>query len=83
MPMTESFLPVAVPRTAMQKAARSFGQELLCPWEELEAWVTEQGTGEDASAGAAETYRVSELLITSTLVNRGKIDRERLARFAD
>jgi hypothetical protein len=82
MPPTESLLPITDTHTALQKLGRSFAQEFLCPWDELEAFVDERGTGEGAIALAAERYRVSDLLVTSMLVNRGKIHRECLARFA-
>ena len=65
-----------------RKLGRSFGQAFLCPWNELEAFVAADGTSEESIVRAAERYQVSELLIASTLVNHGKIDRARLERFS-
>lgn len=71
-------LPVSDAGTAFQKLERSFAQEFLCPWEELDAFTDESGTGDDGIAEAAERYMVSERLVLSTLVNREKIPRSRL-----
>ena len=74
-------LPVSAATTATQKFGRAFGQEFLCPWEELDAFTDAKGTDEDAVSSAAERWGVSEMLVTTTLVNRGKIERGHLARF--
>lgn len=81
LPRSERVLPVTDARTSTQKLVRSFAQELLCPWEELDAWTDEHGTGEESLARAAERYDVSELLVATTLVNRGKLGREHLDSF--
>lgn len=77
----QRILPVSGAATATQKFGRAFGQEFLCPWEELDAFTDENGTSEDAIARAAERWEVSEMLVTTTLVNRGKVERGQLARF--
>jgi len=82
IPAQDPLLPITDTHTALQKLGRSFGQEFLCPWNELEAFVAEDGTSEESIVRAAERYQVSELLIASTLVNHGKIDRARLERFS-
>ncbi len=67
-------LPVTESATAFQKIERAFAQELLCPWEALDAYTNEHGTDDDGVAAAADHFNVSELLIVSTLVNNGKLD---------
>lgn len=79
----EHLLSVSDTGTAAQRFGRSFAQELLCPWAELDAFTDEHGTHEEALLSAADRYQVSEMLVTTTLVNRGKIDRARLSRFVD
>ncbi len=75
---SDHVLPVSDVRTALQKFERSFAQELLCPWAELDAFTDERGTDEDSVLEAAEYYEVSEYLIISTLVNNNKLSRSRL-----
>jgi hypothetical protein len=71
-------LPVTNADTAFQKFERSFAQELLCPWQVLDAYTDEHGTDDDGIAAAAEHFEVSEHLVLSTLINNGKLDRNRL-----
>jgi len=71
-------LPVSETFTAFQKFERSFAQEFLCPWQDLDTFTDECGTDEDGIAAAAERFIVSERLVLLTLVNRGKIPRNRL-----
>ncbi len=71
-------LPVSEAGTALQKFERSFAQELLCPWAELDAFTNERGANEEGVLEAAEHFDVSEYVIISTLVNNGKISRRRL-----
>jgi hypothetical protein len=71
-------LPVTNADTAFQKFERSFAQELLCPWQALNAYTDEHGTDDDGIAAAAEHFAVSEHLVLSTLINNGKLDRNRL-----
>jgi hypothetical protein len=74
----DHFLPVTSGATALQKFERAFAQELLCPWKDLVAFVEERGSDEEGLADAAEHFGVSEYLVSSTLVNRGKLERDRL-----
>jgi hypothetical protein len=76
----EHLLPVTRSCTAMQKFQRSFAQELLCPWTALAQFADERGVDDDAVAAAAEHFKVSEMLIVTTLVNKGKLPRERLTQ---
>lgn len=78
----EQVLPLSDATTAVQKYGRAFGQEFLIPWVELDAATDEDGTGADAIGAIADCYGVSEMLVTTTLVNRGKVDRTQLDRFA-
>lgn len=71
-------LPVSDAATALQKFQRSFAQELLCPWVELDAFTDDKGTDEDGVEEAAKHFHVSEWLILTTLVNRKKLGRNRL-----
>lgn len=71
-------LPVSDAGTALQKFERSFAQEFLCPWQELDVFTDESGTDDDAIADAATHYGVSEMVILTTLVNKGKLRRNRL-----
>jgi Zn-dependent peptidase ImmA (M78 family) len=68
--------------TAFQKFERAFAQEFLCPWEDLDMFINEHGTDEDAITEAAETFVVSERLVVATLVNKGKASRNRLQEYA-
>ncbi len=74
----EHVLPVSDADTAFQKLERSFAQEFLCPWQELDAFTDDRGTDEDGVAEAAEHFMVSEHAIITTLVNKRKIPRSRL-----
>lgn len=77
----QHLLPVSDAGTALQKFERSFAQEFLCPWQELDAFTDQSGTGDEGIAEAAEHFMVSERLILSTLVNKGKVSRGRLATY--
>jgi hypothetical protein len=74
----DHLLAVTDAGTAMQKCERSFAQELLCPWDDLDTFTNEHGLGEDAIADAADYFQVSEWTILSALVNKRKLPRERL-----
>jgi hypothetical protein len=77
-PPEEHFLAVSDALTAFQKFERSFAQEFLCPWQDLDTFTSEFGTDDDGISVAAEQFVVSERLVLSTLVNHGKIPRSRL-----
>ncbi len=74
----EHLIPVTNRYSALQKLERSFAQEFLCPWAALDAFTNEHGVDDDALNEAAEHFQVSEWTVRSTLVNRGKISRDRL-----
>ncbi len=73
----DQLIPVTTTSTALQKADRSFAQELLCPWEALDAFTDERGLDDEAIEDAANHFDVSELLVLSTLVNKHKVPRHR------
>lgn len=74
----EHVVPVTNRYSALQKVERSFAQEFLCPWAALDAFTNEHGVDDDALVEAAEHFQVSEWTVRSTLVNRGKVSRDRL-----
>ncbi len=74
----EHVLPVCDTGTALQKFQRSFAQELLCPWTELDAFTDDNGTDEDGVELAAKHFEVSQQVINTTLVNKRKVSRDRL-----
>jgi hypothetical protein len=71
-------LPVSKAGTALQKLERAFAAEFLCPWRDLDAFTDERGTDDEGIAEAAAHFDVSELLVLSSLVNKGKVQRSRL-----
>lgn len=75
----DHLLSVTNASTAMQKCERSFAQEFLCPWADLAAFTEEEGVDESAIEKAADHFQVSELLIETTLVNKGSLPREYLS----
>ena len=74
----ERLIPVAEAKTAQQQFQRAFAQEFLCPYDALiNRLQTERPTAEDID-DAAEHFGVSPLLIKTTLVNHGELDRDSL-----
>jgi hypothetical protein len=71
-------LPVSDVYTAFQKFERSFAQEFLCPWTDLDEYTDQHGLEDDAIADAAEHFQVDEQVVRSALVNKGKVPRFRL-----
>jgi hypothetical protein len=74
----ERVLAVSDAATALQKFERAFAQEFLCPWEDLSEFMRRSSFDEESIADAAEHFGVSDLLIESTLVNKGVWRRSRL-----
>ena len=64
-------------KTRRQKFQRSFAQSLLCPYDDLMAYVNTDFPTEDDVAAAARHFHVSERVIQTLLVNKGTIDRQR------
>ena len=78
LPLDEHVIPLTGRKSVLQKVSRSFAQEFLCPWEALDAFTDEYGNDDDALVRAAEYFQVSEHLVRTTLVNRGKMARDLL-----
>lgn len=75
---TERLIPVAEAKTAQQQFQRAFAQEFLCPYGALmNRLQSDQPTPEDIDE-AADHFGVSPLLVRTTLVNNGELDRESL-----
>ena len=72
-------IPATDAKTSRQQFQRAFAQELLCPFDALlEKIQTEQPNEEDISEAAAY-FEVSPLMVETTLVNKGELDREVLS----
>jgi hypothetical protein len=78
LPASEHVVPVTDTHSALQKLERAFAQELLCPWRALDQLTDESGLGDDALAEAAAYFEVSEWVVRTALVNRGKAGRSLL-----
>lgn len=77
-PPGEGLLPVVRTHTALQKGERAFAQEFLCPWSALDAFTEESGTDDEGVEEAASYFQISTWAVRSSLVNHGKLSRERL-----
>lgn len=71
-------IPATNTKTSRQQFQRAFAQEFLCPFEALmEKIQTDQPDEEDISEAAAH-FEVSPLMVKTTLVNKGEMDRDAL-----
>ncbi len=75
----ERLLPATTAKTSRQKFQRAFAQQLLCPVEDLIAFLDTSNPNDDQIEDAAGAFDVSPLLIKTTLVNHGFIDRQALS----
>jgi hypothetical protein len=76
---SERLLPATTAKTSRQKFQRAFAQEFLCP---VEALIQTLGTShpeDDEIEAAAKHFRVSPLLVRTTLVNHKILPRDQLA----
>ncbi|MEW6161422.1 MAG: hypothetical protein AB1813_28670, partial [Verrucomicrobiota bacterium] len=73
----EMLLPTTRAKTARQQFQRAFAQEFLCPFEALRQRLPSQPDEDDIS-NVAKSFDVSPLLVRTTLVNKGELDREAL-----
>ncbi len=74
----ERLLPATPAKTARQKFQRAFAQQLLCPVDDLIAFLDTANPNDDQIEDAAGAFDVSPLLIKTTLVNQGIIARQAL-----
>lgn len=74
----ERLLPATHAKTARQKFQRAFAQELLCPLDALLEKIQTAAPNEDDISEAAIYFHVSPLMVRTTLVNHGQLDREAL-----
>ena len=77
----ERLLPATATKTARQKFQRAFAQQLLCPVDDLKAFLDTDYPNDDQIEEAASEFDVSPLLIKTTLVNQGLVDRQALQSF--
>jgi hypothetical protein len=74
---SERLLPATRSSTYRQKLQRAFAAELLCPFEALDAMLRGDYSPESIE-DAARHYNVSELTVTTLLVNHGRLERDDL-----
>jgi hypothetical protein len=74
----DRLLPATRARTVRQKFQRAFAQEFLCPYTALVERVQTVQPDEDDINEAAHYFHVSPLLVKTTLVNKGELDRTAL-----
>ena len=70
-------------RTRRQKFQRSFARSLLCPYDDLAAYMNTDFPTDDDVAAAARHFSVSERVVQTLLVNRGTIDRPRFDQMVE
>jgi len=71
-------IPATDARTSRQQFQRAFAQEFLCPIDALLERIQTTEPDEDDISEAAAHFHVSPLMVRTTLVNRGQLDREAL-----
>ena len=72
----DRLLPATDAKTERQKLQRAFAQAFLCPFDELQDFFRVDAPTDDTIEDAAAHFEVSPLLIKSTLVNKGVLDRD-------
>ncbi len=78
-PPDDTLLPATPAKTQRQKFQRAFAQEFLCPYGELATYLNTQEPGDEGIEDAARHFDVSPLLVKTTLVNKGQLERSSLA----
>lgn len=71
-------IPATNAKTTRQQFQRAFAQEFLCPFDALLEKIQTDHPDEEDVAEAADYFDVSPLMVRTTLVNRGELDREAL-----
>jgi hypothetical protein len=75
----DRLIPATEARTARQQFQRAFAQEFLCPFDALQEKIQTDQPDEEDIVEAADHFGVSPLLVRTTLVNKGELDRDVLA----
>lgn len=75
---TERLIPATEAKTSGQQFQRAFAQEFLCPFDELMDRLPKGRRSADDIDDAAAHFGVSPLMVRTTLVNHGQVDRETL-----
>jgi len=71
-------IPATNAKTSRQQFQRAFAQEFLCPFDALMEKIQTGHPQEEDIAEAADHFEVSPLIVRTTLVNKGEMDRETL-----
>lgn len=72
------FAPISRAKSDRQKFQRAFSQSLLCPFDDLMELINCDAPSEEDIANASAHFDVSPRVITTLLVNKGVLERERL-----
>ena len=78
-PIDDKLLPASSIKTQRQKFQRAFAQEFLCPYNDLANYLNIEEPGDDDIEDASHYFGVSPLLIKTTLINKGQMERTSLA----
>ena len=81
-PNEERLLPATSARTSRQKFQRAFARELLCPIDDLLAFLGPATPADDDIDDAAAHFQVSDRAVLLALVNKGIIQREYMGEWA-
>jgi hypothetical protein len=73
---TERLIPAADAKTGTQQFQRAFAQEFLCPFDALLDRLQTDRPTQEGMDEAADYFGVSPLMVRTTLVNKGELDRE-------
>ncbi len=75
----ERLIPATQAKTSRQQFQRAFAQEFLCPFAALREKIPADQPNDDDIEEAAAHFGVSPLVVKTTLVNKGELDRETLS----
>jgi Zn-dependent peptidase ImmA (M78 family) len=73
---SEGLSPATASGTSRQQANRAFARELLLPMNALKSRFDVTSPPYDEVEAVGEEYGVSPLLVATTLVNKGMVDRD-------
>lgn len=71
----DRLIPATRMRTSRQKVQRSFAQEFLCPFDALQEKIQTEYPNTDDIEETADYFSVSPLMVKTTLVNKGELER--------